>query len=101
MVGAYRGSLESFDRLVDHVAYACTFVVCHGCCGTGLEGDQLICAEGEREEYLVEEDGTVDYVEVVGGWHVAQRLGVNEVVECGEEGFRCVEGFVYEACVWG
>ena len=51
--------------------------------------------------YFVQEDGAVNYEEVVGGRHVAQGLGVDEVVECGEEGLCGVDRFVDESSVGG
>jgi len=58
----------------------------------GLKG------EGEGR-YFVEKDGAVDYKEVVAGWHVAESLGIDEVVEGGEQGLGGVYGFVDEACI--
>ena len=50
--------------------------------------------------YFVEEDGAVDYEEVVAGGHVAECLGIDEVVECREERFRRVESFVNKPSIW-
>ena len=59
----------------------------------GLKG------EGEGR-YFVEKDGAVDYKEVVAGWHVAESLGIDEVVECREERFRRIESFVNKSSIW-
>jgi hypothetical protein len=36
---------------------------------------------GRGRRYFVEEDGAVDYEQVVRGGHVAEGLGIDEVVE--------------------
>ena len=62
-------------------------------------GLHLIREAGVGIKYFVEEHSTVDNEQVVAGWHVAQCLWVNKIVESGEEGFCCVQCFVYEAGV--
>lgn len=85
VVRAHGGLLESFDCLIDHSLHANAFFFCHGSGGT--------C--------FVEEDGAVDDKEIVGGGHVAECFRVDEIVECGEQGFSCIDSLVDKARVGG
>lgn len=85
MVRAHRGLLQTLNRMVNHSSNTGSFFVRHS----------------SGRSCFVEKYGAVDNEEVVGGGHVAERFGLDKVVESGEEGFRGVEGFVDEASIGG
>ena len=74
MVRAHRGLLQTLNRMVNHSSNTGSFFVRHS----------------SGRSCFVEKYGAVDNEEVVGGGHVAERFGLDKVVESGEEGFRGV-----------
>lgn len=75
--------MKALDGLVDHP----------------LDTDAFIFRHGGGGACFVKEHGTVDDEEVVGRGHVSHGFWVDKVVECREERFGGVNGFIDEPSV--